>query len=454
MRDFTQGKIFKQLLSFCLPIILSEFLLTLNIIIDAAWAGRLLGSGALAAISISVPLVFIIFSIILGLRIAVNILAGQVFGRKEKNAIYGVLFNSFLAVTFLSAVVSLTGVFFSRQLLLLAKTPPDILPQAQAYLVVILAGLWPRAVLEWYSGALKGMGDAKTPLLLFAISVLLNFILVPLFILGIGPLPAMGIGGAALATVLSPLIAIIIGYPLMVKRNHFIDFRNWRARIDLKIIGKLANLGLPAFAYLLIKGLSWAVLTARVNQFSSAVTAAYGIGVRIDMLAFLAAFGISQAVTSMVAQNTGARAIDRIHEILHDATKLSLALGVFFFLLVNIIPGRLALIFTTDPVIIQHTVAYLRITSWGYLLMAFTFSLQGVINGSGNTKFLMAASFFSMVLARIFLAYFLSNLPFLKERGIWIAIVASAGLSLWLCWHYYKSGKWKKKRILREKNRT
>jgi putative MATE family efflux protein len=450
MQDFTRGNILKQLLSFSFPIIVSEFLLTLNIIIDAAWVGRLLGPKALAAVSVSVPLVFIVFSIILGLRIAANILTGQMFGRKDKAAVYEVLFNSLLLVCCISIVVSLVSALFSKQLLLLTKTPPDILQDAHAYVVVILAGLLPRGILEWYSGALKGLGDAKTPLCLLAFSVVLNFILAPLCIVGIGPLPAMGIAGAAVATVISPLIAIAISYPFLIKANHFMDFRNWRWRINIATMKKLSGLGVPAFAYVMTKGLSWATLTALVNQFGSSVTATYGIGVRIDMLAFLAAFAISQAVTSMVAQNTGAYAIERIHEILHKATKLSVALGFFFFILVNLFPGQLASIFTRDPAIIHHTIAYLRITSWGYLLMAFSFSLQGVINGSGNTKFLMLASFLSMVLVRIVLAYFLSGLPFLKERGIWLSIIISAFVSLWLCWYYYAKGKWMKKIPLSE----
>jgi putative MATE family efflux protein len=450
MQDFTRGNILKQLLSFSFPIIVSEFLLTLNIIIDAAWVGRLLGPKALAAVSVSVPLVFIIFSIILGLRIAANILTGHAFGRKEKKAVYGVLFNSLLAVCCVSIVVSVVSALFSKQLLLLTRTPPDILQDAHAYVVVILAGLLPRAVLEWYSGVLKGLGDAKKPLWLLAFSVILNFILAPLCILGIGPLPAMGIAGAAIAMVVSPLIAIAVSYPFLIRTNHFIDFKNWRWKIDVKSMKKLFSLGLPAFAYVMTKGLSWATLTALVNQFGSPVTAAYGIGVRIDMLAFLAAFAISQAVTSMVAQNTGSRSIARIHEILHKATKISVAMGFFFFILVNLFPGQLASIFTHDPAIIHHTIAYLRITSWGYLLMAFSFSLQGVINGSGNTKFLMLASFLSMVLVRVLLAYSLSRLPFLNERGIWLAIILSAFVSLWLCWYYYLKGRWIKKIPLSE----
>ena len=450
MQDFTKGNILKQLVSFSIPIIISEFLLTLNIIIDAVWVGRLIGPKALAAVSVSVPLIFTIFSIILGLRIAANILTGQIFGGKENSAVYVVLFNSLLLVCCVSIVVSVASALLSKQLLLLTRTPQDILQDAHAYVVIILAGLLPRAVLEWYSGVLKGLGDAKTPLWLLAFSVLLNFILAPLCIVGIGPLPAMGIAGAAMATVVSPLIAIVISYPLLIRTNHFIDFRNWRWRMDFTIMKKLSGLGGPAFAYVMTKGLSWAILTALVNQFGSPVTAAYGIGVRVDMFAFLAAFAISQAVTSMVAQNTGAYAIGRIHEILHKATKLSVALGFLVFVLVNLFPGQIASIFTPDPTIIHHTIVYLRITSWGYLLMAFSFSLQGVINGSGNTKFLMFASFISMVLVRILLAYFLSGVPFLKERGIWLAIIMSAFVSLLLCWNYYAKGKWLKRIPLSE----
>jgi putative MATE family efflux protein len=450
VQDFTKGNILKQLLSFSFPIIVSEFLLTLNIIIDAAWVGRLLGPKALAAVSVSVPLVFTIFSIILGLRIATNIATGQAFGCKDETAVYGILFNSLLVVCCVSIAVSVISTLLSKQLLLWARTPSDILQNAHTYVTVILAGLLPRAVLEWYSGALKGLGDAKTPLLLLAFSVVLNFILAPLFILGIGPLPAMGIAGAAIAMVVSPLIAILASYPLLIKINRFIDFRNWRWRKDAAIIKKLSHLGLPAFAYVMIKGLSWATLTSLVNRFGSPVTAAYGIGIRIDMLAFLAAFAISQTVTSMVAQNVGAQAITRIHEILHKATKLSVTLGLFFFICVNLFPGQLASIFTRDPVIIHHTIAYLRITSWGYLFMAFSFSLQGVINGSGNTKFLMLASFISMVMVRVSLAYFLSRLTFLNELGIWLAIIISAFVSLWICWHYYAKGKWIKGIILNQ----
>jgi len=442
MRDFTKGSIPKQLLRFALPIIAGNLLQSMYIVIDAIWVGRLLGHEALGAVSATFPILFFLISLLIGLSVATNILVGQSYGAKDKETLSKVLTNSFLTVIFLSLSISLVSMLFCNPLLDIINTPEDIKSDAYIYLFIVLAGLTFRAAYNWFGGVLRGLGDSKTPLIILLISVVCNVILTPLLILGIGPLPRLGIAGSALGTIASAFISIFFGYVYLIRKNELLDIRRWKFELAFPAIKRLFVIGVPASGQIMVRSLSWIALVALVNKFGVELTAAYGIGIRIDMFAFMPALSVGMAVSSMAAQNIGGRQIGRIPKLLHHSILVSLFFSIFFYCLLNIFPRAIAGVFTSNKEVIRHTTGYIRIVSLDYFLLPFIFSLQGVIRGAGHTHYLLAFTAISMLLVRIPLAYAFAQHTRLQELGIWLGILLSAFVAVVLNYLYYRSRRW------------
>ncbi|MBN1794052.1 MAG: MATE family efflux transporter [Candidatus Omnitrophica bacterium] len=445
MQNFTHGNITKQLFLFSLPIIAGDILQSLYHVIDAVWVGRLIGHEALAAIAVCSPLLFSLFAVLIGLGIATNILVGQSYGSGNIDYLRKVLTNSFITIMIFCGAIAVIAIIFSSQILSLINTPETIHRDAQTYLVIILGGVIFRAAFSWFSGVLRGLGDSKTPLSLLAISAGINLIVTPLLIVGAGPLPAFGIAGSALASVFAFFVSIFLGYVYFIRKNPLLQIGDWDFTPDGKIIRQLFTVGMPVSGQLVLKALSWMVLMSLVNMFGPSVTAAYGIGMRIDMFAFLPCLSIGIAVSTMVAQNLGAQQSERVPRILQSAVPFSLSFAILFYFLVNTYPYQITSIFTSNAFVLMHASRYLEIVSVGYLAFAFIFALQGVIRGAGDTKYLLLFAFIAIVCVKIPLAYFLVGRTTLRESGIWLAILMGTFAVMLLNCLYYVSGKWRTK---------
>ena len=168
MRDFTEGSILKQLVYFTVPMLLANLLQAMYSVVDAIWVGRLIGHQAFDAVSTTVPMIFLLVSAIIGLAMATNILVGHAFGSKNMKYLSKVLTNSFISTGFLCIFISALGIIFSKPLLSLLNTPDEIKPMSNIFLTVTLSGLIFTFMYNWFSGVLRGLGDAKTPLYLLS----------------------------------------------------------------------------------------------------------------------------------------------------------------------------------------------------------------------------------------------------------------------------------------------
>ena len=450
MRDFTKGSIPTQLFRFSLPIIAGDILQALYLLIDAVWVGRLVGYQALAAVSATFPIFFFFMSFIIGLSVATNILVGQLYGSKDKNFLSEVLKNAFFVVLFISGIISVLGIVFSPYILELLNTPKSIKSDANVYLVIILVGMILKAFYSWFAAVLRGLGDSKTPLFIFLITVILNIIITPILIVGFGPLPRLGVAGSALGTVISSFIGLFLGYIFLIKKNNFLNLSKWKMKLDYLIVKKIFSLATPVSFHIMIRSISWIAIIALVNRFGTNLTAAYGIGSRVDMFVFLPALSICIATSSMTAQNVGAKKFKRVSKILIYAMIFSFTYSLLLFILVNMFPYHIAKMFTNNPMVINSTVQYLKIISLTYFFFSFVLSLQGIITGVGDTHYLMGVTVISMLVFRIPLAYYLGGHTQLKENGIWIAILCSVFVALILNLMYYISGRWKRKIVLQD----
>jgi putative MATE family efflux protein len=400
MKDFTKGSILQQLVQFTVPLLLANLLQALYNVMDGIWVGRLLGHQALAAVSVSGPLIFLLVSAAIGLAIATTILAGQAWGSRNTRYLARLLSNSFLATMVLCVVIVAAGVAFARPLLRLVNTPAEVEHDAHTFFVIMMVGVVFNFGFNWFSGILRGLGDARTPFLLLLGSTALNVALVPVLVVGLGPFPRLGVAGAAIGTVVANIVALVVGYWAVLRRHPVVGIRAWDFTVDWDIIKRLVFIGVPASLQMIVTSVAGVLVMSLVNTFGTQVTAAYGIGMQVDSLSFLPGMAIGMSVSSMVAQNLGAGRHDRVRKIVGLSLLLATATAAACFLVVMLIPHAVASVFNKDPAVIRYTQEYLRIAAFSYFTFAWMFALQGVVRGAGDTLVMLLITFAAVVLVR------------------------------------------------------
>jgi putative MATE family efflux protein len=345
-----------------------------------------------------------------------------------------------MALTF---VISALGVVLCAPLLRLINTPEPLFNGTRLFLSIIIGGMFVNALVQWFFAIMNAAGDSKTPFKILVVTVILNAVLAPVLITGAGIFPPLGIAGPALSTICAHFVGAAACF--FVWRNHHLsEIAPFRFRVHWETLRKMIMIGFPMALQMLIVSSSFLFILSLANKFGPSVTAAFGIGSRVDQIAFLATFAVTAAVSAMTAQNIGAGKMERIPEILRWGLLLAAGMSCFFAAAVMIFPGAITLLFTNDPSVIAVARNYFYIAGVSYLALAVTFTYQGVLRGAGDTfgSFIMIAC--SMIFLRVPLCYYLSHNTPLREVGLWVGITVSAIAGAAAFYFYYASGCWKK----------
>lgn len=452
MKDFTEGNIARQVINFSTPIMLGNVLISIYGIINMIWVGRLLGHKAVAAVGASLPIIMLMPAFLIGLGMATTVLIAQAFGRRDTALLKKILSNSFFASTLFCLLISVAALVLRRRLLQWVHVPAEIEEMALSYLTVMMAFLVFQFFINWMNGMLRGLGDANTALKILALLTFLNIVLVPLCIRGAGPLPPLGVAGAAWGTALAALVSCVIGYIYLIQYNPYVNMHSWDYHMDWQIIREVFVIGIPASLQMMVVSLASVFIISLVNRYGSDVTAAFGIGMQVDLLAAIPAISIGIAATTVSGQNLGAGKMDRVFQTM----RISLYYGMFIAFACTIVllvfPYQIGALFLEESA--EH-VGVLRFVRDYYHWMAFIFPcftvicvIQGVLRSAGDTMALLILSFISLMVVRIPLAYLLAGPCGFKQNGIWMAMLISSVLAVILNWLYFKGGRWKKRRIL------
>jgi putative MATE family efflux protein len=432
------------MITFFIPILLANMLQAVYVLIDAMWAGRLLGTVGVAIVATGMPIMFFLSSLIAGLTMGASILAGQAYGAKNRALLSDIISSSVIGVLALTLVIAVLGIAFCAPLLHLINTPAPLFHGTRLFLSIIIGGMFVNALVQWFFAIMNATGDSKTPFRILIVTVVLNAVLAPVLITGAGILPPLGVAGSALSTICAHIAGAV--YCFFSWRNHHLsEIAPFRFRVHWGTLKKTISIGFPMALQMLIVSSSFLFILSLANKFGPSVTAAFGIGSRVDQIAFLAIFAVTAAVSAMTAQNIGAGKIERIPEIVRWGVLLSLALSCFFAAAVVLFPDQITSLFTSDPSVIAVSRGYYRAVAASYIALAFTFAYQGVLRGAGDTfaSFIMIAS--SMIFLRVPLCYYLSHCTRLKETGLWAGITVSASIGAIAFYLYYVSGWWKER---------
>lgn len=436
-RDFTEGSIWRHLILFSGPIILTNLLQASYQFVDSLWVGNLLGANALGAVTVASTIVFTVLSFVIGLNNAALTILAQQRGKKNEYGLKRYL-NAFVVVlTLLSLVLSFFGFFFAEELLNLLGTPGNMLQQAKAYLQINFVGIWFLFGYNFISTVLRSLGDSKTPLRFVLIAVLANIVLDPLFISGIG----WGIEGAAYATIFSQGGAFLYGL-LYVLYKRLAPFRIPHLP-NKQEVGLILQLGIPAGLQMSVISAGSAAIMSVVTVFGESVVAGYGAALRLNSLIMLPAKSLGTAVNSMAGQNIGVGNWKRVHAISKSAVLYNLVVMITIGILA-IICARFGMrLFISDEAAISFGAEYLRIVALCYPFLGINFVLNGVVRASGAMYQVLVLNIISFWVLRYPLTYIFSHV--FAESGIAIGMGLSFIFSSLFAYGYYRYGKWRDK---------
>jgi putative MATE family efflux protein len=423
MKDLTQGSVIRHLLHMASFLAVSMLVQTLYLLADLYWVGHL-GKEAIAAVGVAGNWMMLVMAVTQTLGVGTTTLMAQAAGRKDQaHAELG--FNQSIVMALLVALgLGLIG-FATRDAYcnsLSADAPTAAL--AKQYLNWFIPALLLQFPLVALGSALRATGIIKPAVGLQVLSVILNMIFAPLLIFGVGPLPRMGVSGAAVATFISILIADILTVLYFEKKYHYVRFRFAQWKPQLKVWWAMLKIGLPAGSEFALWAVFIVIVYAIIRPFGAAAQAGFGVGARVMQSMFLPVMALSFAVSPVVGQNFGGRRADRVRQSVFAA--IAIACGVMLVLTVItwLAAPHLIRAFTSDPAVIGFGAEYLSIMAFNFIAAGIVFSSSSVFQGLGNTVPPLLSTASRLVLFAL-PATLLSRTPGFHIRQVWYLSVAS-----------------------------
>jgi len=451
--ELLEGPILSSLLKLAVPIMIANLLQAAYQLVDAFWVGRL-GGDAVAAVSISTPVIFLTIALGTGLAIAGSILIAQYFGAGNQKMVNHVAAQTLSMVIIVSVFLSIIGYILSPYFLYLLKVEPAVYVDALGFMRVAFVGLVFSFGFMIFQSIMRGVGRVTLPVYIVLGTVILNFALDPLFIYGWKFIPALGVKGAALATLFTQLLAIIIGFAILFRGKHGIHLRIADFKPDYKHIKRAFEIGFPSSIEQSMRALGMMAITFLIVRFGTLTVASYGAGSNLIQLILIPALGLSMAIATLVGQNIGAGNINRAAEISKLGAYLGFGLltglGIIAFIFA---PYLIAFFVPNDQAVIEGGTELLRITclSWGFL--GIQLCLTGVFRAVGNTKLPMILTLVSQWVIQFPLAFILSHNTSLGKIGIWWAFPIASVVTALITIVIYAKGDWKKERLTGKTNK-
>ncbi len=444
------GPIGSTLFRFALPVIGANALQSLNGLINAAWVSHILGINALAATSNANMLLFLLLSAAFGIGMACNIFVAQAVGRGDTAEIKRVVGTGGGFFLTLSIIIGALGFLLSPHVLTMMRTPDDVMRQAIAYLRMIFVATPFMYMFAFVMMIQRGGGDSRTPFLFMIVSVGLDVVLNPLLMRGIGPIPALGISGSALSTVIAQAVGLIGMLAHMYRRNSPLLLRGRDLRYlrpHMPTLSRLIKKGVPMSLQMLIMSAAAVVMISFVNRFGARTIAAYGAASQLWAYIQMPAIGLGTSVSSMAAQNVGAGRWDRVSQITTTAVLSGFIFTAVLTAITYIIGDPLMAFFLPgDPDALDIARHINGIVLWGFILFSTTFILFGTVRATGAVIPPLIILVFSMWIVRIPFANHL--MPSWGADAIWWSFPLSAVLSNVCAIAYYRFGNWRRSRLM------
>lgn len=447
--DMTVGTPWKSIALFSIPMLIGNIAQQLYSTVDSIVVGHYVGDNALAAVGSAAPLFNMLLVLFVGISAGVGIMVAQYFGAKSREELSDTIGTCITVTAIASLFLMIVAPPFVYSMLEALNTPDTIIKDCNDYLVIMMYGVAGMAYYNILSGILRGMGDSFSALIYLLIATVLNIGLDIWFVAGFG----MGVAGVSLATVIAQGVSSVLClWKLMHMRDTF-DLGVKQLKMNKRHVLQIVRLGIPSGMTQAIFSSAMIIVQSLTNSFGELFIAANVIVMRVDGFAMMPNFSFGTAMTTYAGQNVGAKKMDRVVKGAKQGTLMAVGCSALITGIILLFGKYLMAIFTDTAALVDMSYYMMSILAVGYIAMAVTQSLSGVMRGAGDTLTPMWISLCTTVLLRVPIAYGISyltrtpELPFGRSECIQISLLTSWVMGAVLTTIFYRIGRWKKKAI-------
>ena len=447
--DMTEGSPWQKIVLFAVPMLVGNIAQQLYNTVDSVVVGKYVGDNALAAVGSAGPILNLLIVLFVGISVGAGIMVSQYFGAKEREKLSVTIGNCMTLTAIATLFVMVVASLVARPLLELLSTPESIIDWCHSYLLILFIGSIGLAYYNILGGVLRGLGDSVSALAYLLVSTVINIVLDLLFVAKMG----MGVNGVALATVIAQAISALLCLLRLMKMKELFDINTGYMKLKKKYTKKIIWLGLPSGVTQAIFSMAMIVVQSLTNSFGEMFIAANVIVMRVDGFAMMPNFSFGTAMTTYAGQNVGAKRLDRVEQGAKQGTFIAVVTSAVITSLILLFGKALMGIFTNTAELVELSRNMMGILAVGYIAMAVTQSLSGVMRGAGDTMTPMWISLATTILIRVPIAYgisFLTRTPELpngRQECVFISLLSSWLIGAIITFIFYRRGKWKEKAV-------
>ena len=437
IEPMTSGSISKRMIFFALPLLLGNLFQQLYNTVDSLIVGNFLGSSALAAVSSSGSLIFMLIGFLSGISSGAGVIVSRYFGAKDKNGVHRAVHTTVAFGLVAGVLMTAAGVLLSPQILIWMGTPESVMPESITYLQIYFSGSLGFVMYNIFVGILQAVGDSRHPLYYLMISSVINLVLDILFI----EVFHAGVGGAALATVISQGFSAILCFIQLLRTNDSYKLQITKIWFDAKMLGQIICVGLPSGVQNSIIAFANVVVQSYINAFGEMAMAGYGAYSKIEGFAFLPINSFTMAITTFVGQNLGAGQADRTKRGARFGILATVILAELIGILVFLLAPQLIAAFDSTPEVIRFGVEKARTAALFYFLLAYSHSVAAILRGAGKAVVPMIIMMVFWCVIRV--AFLAVSIPLTHAiQMIYVVYPLTWGLSSIVFFFYYKQVNW------------
>lgn len=446
-QDYTTGSIDKAILLLSIPMVLEMAMESVFAVVDVYFVSRLNDNDAVATIGLTESLLTLIYSLAMGMSMGATAMVARRVGERDIKAAEIAAAQAIFVGLALTFVISITGIFFSTDLLRLMGASEHLIEKNAGYTRWMLSGNITIMMIFLINGIFRGAGNASIAMRSLILANTLNIILDPIFIFGFGPVPGFGVEGAAIATNIGRGIGVIYQVYHLQKGRGIIKLHRENFLIQWDIIARLIKVSAGATGQFLIGSASWVFLVRIMSDFGSAALAGYTIGIRVIIFAILPAWGMANAAATLVGQNLGAGHPERAEKSVWRAAFLNMVFLAIVTVVFFTLAGPILRLFTTDENVLSYGIQCLQIVSLGYIFYAYGMVVSQSFNGAGDTRTPTIISLLGFWVFQIPLAYTLAKHLAFGPIGVYSAISIAESLMAIVGILIFRKGNWKAVKI-------